>query len=186
FLVAGALGAEVECIGLNPDSLQGDRRIVEILKDCGAEVALTPSSGLAAKAPANGGGLRARSIDVSDVPDLVPPLAALLCFCEGESRIYNAARLRDKESDRLAAVTSELGALGANIAETPDGLVIRGAQRLRGGNARAWGDHRIAMMAACAALRCETPVTIDDPDCVSKSYPAFWRDFERAERGSIQ
>lgn len=184
FLVAGALGAPVECRGLRADSLQGDRRILELIQNAGAEVLPGSEGGLVVKPPRHPDGsfaLRGQRVDVSDIPDLVPPLAALMSLCEGESEIFNAARLRFKESDRLTAVTRELTALGANIRETPDALQITGVPVLAGGGTHAWGDHRIAMMAAVAALRCHSPVTVDDPDCVRKSYPGFWVDFERVE-----
>lgn len=182
FLVAGAFGAPVECRGLRPDSLQGDRRILELLQNAGVDVNRTPEGGLIVRSPRHADGrlaLRGQRVDVSDIPDLVPPLAAFMSVCEGESEIVNAARLRFKECDRLAAVTQELNALGANIRETQDALTITGVPELAGGEIRAWGDHRIAMMAAVAALCCRNPVTIDDPLCVRKSYPDFWADYER-------
>ncbi len=178
FLVAGALGCDCECVGLSSDSKQGDREIIGILKACGAKLAGTDSGGLAARP----GRLVAQTVDVSDIPDLVPPLAALLCFCEGTSRITNAGRLRHKESDRLAAVAEELNGLGANIAVDGDSLSITGVKALRGGRMSSRGDHRIAMMGAVAAIRSEGPVCIEGADCVAKSYPGFWRDFEKEQR----
>jgi 3-phosphoshikimate 1-carboxyvinyltransferase len=118
------------------------------------------------------------TVDVREIPDLVPPIAAAACFCRGETRIMGAGRLRHKESDRLRALTAVLRGLGADIAETDDGLRIMGRASLSGGDADAWGDHRIAMAAAVAAIRCTGPVRLTGWECVAKSYPDFWKDFE--------
>ena len=121
-------------------------------------------------------------IDVSGCPDLVPPLAAMAAL-RGEgltTRLVNAARLRMKESDRLSTVTEVLNALGADVEEHDDYLVIRGKDTLPGGvTVSGHNDHRIAMMAAIAATRCEKPVTITGAECVKKSYPGFWEDYEK-------
>ena len=117
-------------------------------------------------------------LDVRDCPDLVPPLAAMGAFMNGELRLKNAGRLRLKESDRLAAVTAALGALGAGITEEADRLVIQGRESLPGGvRIDCCNDHRIAMMAAVAATRCREPVTLIGAQCVAKSYPNFWEDY---------
>ncbi len=173
FLVAGALGCPVECCGLHPQSRQGDRVILEILEQAGAAISEGPHGGLLVQ----GGDLHGITVDVTDCPDLVPPVAALLCFCRGESRIVGAARLRLKESDRLQSVASELNRLGARVEEGTDSLRFMGVERLHGGDCKAWNDHRIAMMAAVTAIRADGPVTIDTPACVAKSYPGFWNDF---------
>jgi 3-phosphoshikimate 1-carboxyvinyltransferase len=178
FLVAAALGADIEVRGLRSDSLQGDKKILELLENAGAALTATPEGGVRVTRPPQTP-LRAQQAEASDIPDLVPPLAVLMALSEGVSEITNAARLRWKESDRLAAVTRELNALGAKVEERGDALRITGVPELAGGDVRAWGDHRVAMMAAVAAIRCKGPVTIDDPDCVAKSYPGFWKDFER-------
>lgn len=174
FLVAGALGCEVECCGLNEHSKQGDRAILDFLRAAGATVSHGENGGLVVTADT----LHGITVDVGDCPDLVPPLGALLTFCEGESRIVNAARLRIKESDRLTSVTAELKRLGANVEEYDDHLIFHGVDRLHGGDCHAWNDHRIAMMVATAALRADGTVTVDDPSCVSKSYPRFWEDYQ--------
>ena len=121
-------------------------------------------------------------LDVSDCPDLVPPLAVQAAL-RGEgavTRIVNAARLRIKESDRLTAVTTVLNALGAKVEELEDGLVIYGTDELEGGvTIDPFNDHRIAMSAAIAATIADGPVTILGAECVSKSYPAFWQEYQR-------
>jgi 3-dehydroquinate synthase/3-phosphoshikimate 1-carboxyvinyltransferase len=174
FLVAGALGRPSYIAGLPPESRQGDRAIADILAQCGIRVERS-DRGLIAWP----GRIAPRTVDVSDIPDLVPPLAALFAFADGESRIVGAGRLRHKESDRLAAVSEALSALGGAVTEDGDGLTIIGRNSLRGGAASAQNDHRIAMMLAVAGLRCEAPPVIIDRECVSKSYPAFWRDFAK-------
>ncbi|MDR1060541.1 MAG: hypothetical protein LBL83_04865 [Clostridiales bacterium] len=178
FLVAGALGCACECAGLSTESKQGDRAIVRIIEKSGAAVSATAGGGLAASPPK--GRLMPQTVDVSGIPDLVPPLAALFSFCDGQSRIANAGRLRLKESDRLESVASELNAIGGSVRLDGDDMIINGARTLRGGCAKSWNDHRIAMMLAVAAIRCENAVILSGGECVAKSYPEFWRDFCRA------
>ncbi|MCL2352755.1 MAG: 3-phosphoshikimate 1-carboxyvinyltransferase [Firmicutes bacterium] len=178
FLAAGALGADCECAGLDRRTAQGDKKILDILKECGIEL-IERENGNIKAVP---GKIRGVTADMSDIPDLAPPLAAMLCFCEGTSRLVNAGRLRLKESDRLAALASELGKLGADIDEKPDGLVIRGVQSLKGGAVRSHNDHRIAMALAVAAIRADGPVFVEGSECVGKSYPGFWEDFGKAEK----
>ncbi|MCL2678230.1 MAG: 3-phosphoshikimate 1-carboxyvinyltransferase, partial [Clostridiales bacterium] len=179
FLVAGALGREVECLGLNPGSLQGDKAILNLLQAAGAQIYTGQNGGLCVKAEK----LRALEIDVSDIPDLVPPLTALLCFAEGQSRLYNAARLRMKESDRLRALAVEFNNLGAKIREGEDYLLIEGARELPGGcTVEAHNDHRIAMALAVASIRCRENIRLLGAQSAAKSYPDFWQDFCRAAR----
>lgn len=154
------LGCPVEIGGLDQASVQGDRAIAGFYEQMGGAGRL--------------------ELDVSQCPDLVPPLAAMAALRAGETTaIVNAGRLRIKESDRLATVTEVLNALGAQVEEHEDHLVIRGREKLAGGvTVSGHNDHRIAMMAAIAAIRCEKPVTIIGAECVKKSYPRFWEDYE--------
>jgi len=175
FLAAAALGCGCQCAGLSPSSRQGDKRILDILGECGAKVSVSSDGNISVKADK----LTAVTVDVSDIPDLVPALAVLFTFCEGTSRIVNAGRLRLKECDRLTAVASELNALGANIEEAPDSLTIHGVASLKGGKVKDWNDHRIPMAMAAAAVRSSAPVFIEGYNCVAKSYPNFWNDFEK-------
>ena len=117
-------------------------------------------------------------MDLTDIPDLLPPLALLAALRpDKETNFTDAARLRHKESDRLAATAALLTALGGRVQETTDGLVIRGVASLQGGEVQSAGDHRLAMLAACAAPFCREPVVLRGADCTAKSYPAFWRDY---------
>lgn len=157
---AQALGNAVEIAGMNMDSAQGDKVIQALYYEHLAWAGDTV-------------------IDVSDCPDLVPPLAVMAAVRRGNTQIVNAARLRIKESDRLSAVTQVLRAMGADIAELPDGLIIVGQDSLKGGvTVDSHNDHRIAMMAAVAATVCEAPVTVSGAECVRKSYPDFWEDYK--------
>jgi 3-phosphoshikimate 1-carboxyvinyltransferase len=182
FLAAAALGRDVRVSGLEKRSVQGDRAILEVLKNAGAEISW---EGGTVTARANS--LSAVTVDAREIPDLVPPIAALCCFCRGTSRIRNAGRLRLKESDRLHSLAAELGKLGADVKEGRDFLEITGREGmngLQGGDADACGDHRIAMAIATAAIRCRGPVRLSGWRSVSKSYPDFWRDFEGHGEGS--
>jgi 3-phosphoshikimate 1-carboxyvinyltransferase len=176
FLVAAALGRDVRISGLDKRSIQGDRAILGVLKDAGAEISWEGGT-----VTARAGRLSAVTVDAREIPDLVPPIAALCCFCHGTSRITDAGRLRLKESDRLRSLASELGKLGADVKEGEDFLEIAGREGmdgLPGGDADACGDHRVAMAVATAAIRCRGPVRLSGWRSVAKSYPNFWRDFE--------
>ena len=182
---AQALGNPVAVEGMDPRSIQGDREFsdwVRMVKNepmAGGITVPIWGNGAEAEPPSSPSGGCAVTIDVSQNPDLVPPLAAMGALMNGLLRIQNAARLRIKESDRLASVTQVLGALGADVTEGPDFLEIRGRETLSGGvTVDSFNDHRIAMMAAIAATRCEKPITVLGAECVAKSYPNFWDDYE--------
>lgn len=159
FYAAKGLGNDIRIEGMNSDSHQGDKRILNF------------------EARLNEPGLV--ELDVRECPDLVPALAARAAFRpEQTTHIVNAGRLRLKESDRLAAITEVLHSLGAEIVEESEGLLICGKDSLFGGvTVDAWNDHRIAMMTAIAASRCKNTVTITGAECVRKSYPSFWKDY---------
>jgi 3-phosphoshikimate 1-carboxyvinyltransferase len=175
FLCAGAKpGAGLIVKGLQPDSPQGDKALPDILRSMGANIVFTEG-----EIAVSGGELRAIDLDASEIPDLVPPLAVLMSVARGESRIYGAARLRHKESDRLSSVCAMLSALGGDVRETEDGLIIKGKPALSGGEADSANDHRIAMAASLAAQWCKNSVTIFNADAVRKSYPNFYQDWRK-------
>lgn len=175
WLVAGAFLAEgVEVKGLEMDSPQGDKKIVEILKKFGAKVTVTDHGVQVSK-----GELQGIEISVSQIPDMVPALAVLAAGAKGETRITNAERLRLKESDRLKSITQVIRNLGGTITEWEDSLVIHGTGTLTGGEVDSYGDHRIAMMAAIASLICKEQVIVTNGDAVKKSYPDFFEDLHR-------
>jgi len=181
FLSIGALsGPGMNVKGLSPDSSQGDKAVLEILERCGAELWIQEDAVWIRRSE-----LRGCKIDAAPVPDLIPVLAVVASVAKGETRIVNAARLRLKESDRLASTTQMLKALGADIRESDDGLVIHGVEALTGGTVDACGDHRIAMAAAVAACACTGPVNVIGAECVQKSYPRFWEDYEQLTGGEV-
>ena len=173
FLAAGALGGDVRVHGLRRDSLQGDKAIESLLAQGGASLSWEADGALRCRA----GGWRGIQIDASQIPDLVPVLAAAFALAEGETRIAHAERLRLKESDRLAAMAAGLQALGARVRETADGLVLSGVSQLAGGEADGANDHRVVMALAVAALRAAGPCTVTGAESIRKSYPDFFRDY---------
>lgn len=180
FLCMGALSAQgVAVSGLDCDSAQPDRAAAALLRGFGAEVTETAEVVFVR----GGARLVGATIDAAPAPDLVPVLAALAACAEGETRIFNAARLRQKESDRLAATARLINALGGAARETADGLIIRGVPQLRGGAACAAHDHRIAMAAAVCACQSSAHVELDEGECVEKSYADFWSDFDSLKTG---
>ena len=176
FLLAAGIitGSKIHVSGLETRaSLQGDSEIVDILRAMDAEIHTDTES--IWTEPSR---LRAVNVDARNCPDLVPPIAAVACYAEGTTKITNAARLRDKESNRLAALSTELGKMGAKIEETEDGLKISGGRVLTGCTLASHGDHRVAMACSVAALGAKGRTTIDGADCVAKSYPNFFEDLK--------
>ena len=179
FLCMGALSPEgVRVTGLNPDSAQGDRAVLDILRKMGAVAAAEEGAVTVRR-----GALRGVTIDARPIPDLIPALSALAALADGETQIVHAKRLRLKESDRLASTAALLRALGGEVEQQPDGLKILGKSTLSGGTADACGDHRIAMAAAVAACGCDAQVVVLGSECVNKSYPGFWDDLAGLKGG---
>jgi len=116
--------------------------------------------------------------------DEIPVLAVAACLAEGSTRIRDAAELRVKESDRIAAVALELGKMGARITERPDGLEISGGARLTGARVRSGGDHRMAMALAVAGLVADGPTLIEDTACIATSFPGFVDTINRLAGGT--
>ena len=173
--VGGSLGEGITCKGVNVNSLQGDQAVVRIMERMGAKLEQTANS-----VTVSGSATRATVIDAANCPDIIPVLTVLAAVSEGTTKIINAGRLRIKECDRLAAMTSELNKMGANITEEPEGLTIVGKpQGLVGGvQVDAWNDHRIAMSLAIAAQKCAAPIILTGAESVAKSYPTFWEDYK--------
>lgn len=172
WLCAGAIGGDVTVTGLSLKSKQGDRQIIEILKSMGADITIG-ADGIRAKKSL----LTGVDIDASQIPDLVPILSVSAAFAKGKTRITGASRLRLKESDRLYTVERVLSALGADIKQMDDGLIIDGKGMLDGGDTMGYNDHRIAMSVAVAALYCRNKVRLSGAECVEKSYPDFFCDY---------
>ncbi len=172
FLIAGALGSSIVCSGLNKDSLQGDKVILDILEAMGCNMEESEEG-----IKVNPSKTKGIEIDASNCPDLVPVLTVLASLSEGETKIVNVKRLRIKECDRLYAITKELNKLGANIIELEDSLIISGVNELKGGEVDSHNDHRIVMALAIAATRAKGDVIINNPSAVEKSYPNFFKDY---------
>lgn len=180
WLCAGALGGEgIHAKGVSMDSLQGDKAIVEILKAYGAKVSVTKDSILVAKGEA-----RPLSLDMSNIPDLLPVLVILACGAKGESLFYNAKRLRYKETDRLERVASLVRALGIKVTLTEDSMRIEGRGYLNGGHISAVGDHRLVMAGALASCLAKEAISLEGKEAIGKSYPDFFETF-RALGGQI-
>lgn len=157
---------------------------LDVLREMGADVSGAESADNGLSEPSGdllvrgGRTLKAVHIGPRDIPrliDEVPIIAVLALRAEGVTIIEGAGELRVKETDRLNALAKNLSALGARVEEKPDGLVIPGPQRLRGGAVESFGDHRTAMAMAVAGLVAEGPVTINDTACVATSFPGFFR-----------
>ena len=173
FLCMGALSKEgVTVEGLNLQSSQGDRGVLDVLRRFGAEVTEHGDAVTVRR-----GALHGVMIDAAPIPDLIPVLSVVASVAEGETRVENAYRLRLKESDRLKSTADLLRALGGQVEEKEDGLVITGVPALHGGAVETQNDHRLAMSAATAACAATGEITVDNDGCVAKSYPRFWEDF---------
>lgn len=173
FLVAGAIGGDVTVKGVKKDSYQGDKEIAKLMEHFGAEV-IQDDYSVRCKAKA----LKAIDIDASQIPDLVPVLTVCAAFAQGKTRIYNAQRVRLKESDRLAAISDCLNRCGARVEQTDDGLLIEGINSIKGGFVEGYNDHRIVMSMAIAALRSEADIVVTDRESITKSYTEFFDDYK--------
>jgi 3-phosphoshikimate 1-carboxyvinyltransferase len=173
FFLAGAIcKAKVIVKGLRADTKQGDKAFLALLEKMGCEVSVT-SEGICVR----GDKLSAIEQDMSNLPDLVPPLAIAAAFAKGESRLTNIGHLRDKECDRLAVMASELGKMGVAAKCDESSLTIEGGGKIYGAQIDPHNDHRIAMSFAVAGLATGNQI-IDDEMCVAKSFPDFWEKFE--------
>ena len=180
FLVAGAIFGRAELEGLDTTSLQADLSIMDILMDAGAS--LSQMDGNKGSITAQRAPLNAFQVDASNCPDLFPILAVLAAFCQGTSRIAGVGRLANKESDRAKAILEMLTQMGVKAEIEGDELVVEGStlvQRLLNGNLLKGGeytshhDHRMVMALKVASFGAGGPITIDDEECVAKSFPQF-------------
>lgn len=174
WIVAGAIGSDVTVCGLDINSLQRDKKIINILKMMGADISVCDGDVRSQLSP-----LQGIKFSAEDIPDIVPIIAVAAAAAKGTTVIKGAQRLRIKECDRLNAVCTVISGLGGNISETPDGLIIKGVGKLSGGTADSFGDHRIAMLAAIASIICTDDVIITGSEAVAKSYPRFFEDFKK-------
>jgi len=176
FIVAGTINGDIEIRGLNSESLQGDRKIIDIVNKMGGNVYFDSKNQTLHVKKSQTIGI---DIDLSDIPDLAPILSVLGVFSQGTTKLYNGMRVRIKESDRLNAMYTELKKVGADIIETEDGLIINGGREIISGRVNSWNDHRIAMAMSVAALNSKEYIEIEDCNAINKSYPDFYKDLKK-------
>ncbi len=169
YLAAGALGNFVVCNGLNINSKQNDKKIINIIEKMNGKIVIENDNMAAIPTM-----LKGTEINVSTIPDLLPAIASMAVFAQGETIITGI----DSIKDRVRTVTDQLNSIGATIIEHPNKLIIEGNSKISGGTASTCGDHRIAMALAIASTCCESLVSVEDSECVNKSYPSFWKDYE--------
>jgi len=174
FLVTGCFAGGIECANMEPDSLQGDRIIVDILRKMGGNITSLERGFKVERSNLKAIG----TIDASDFPDIVPILSLACALAEGTTVIKGIERLRIKECDRAFATVDVLRKLGADICEKDGALVINGKKSLKGGRVSSFNDHRMAMTASVASLVCDEAVVIEEPMSINKSYPAFYEDLK--------
>jgi 3-phosphoshikimate 1-carboxyvinyltransferase len=173
FLLAAAAitNSKVQINNLNFSSVQGDKAVLGILKHMGVNGKVCEDR---VEIEGSGSLLKPVEVDAKNIPDLVPAIAILACYAKGISHIFGAHRLRLKESDRLESLYIELTKMGAQVTITEDGLIIQGGSPLHGAAIDSHNDHRIAMACAVAALGAKGETTIQNAQCVRKSYPQFF------------
>jgi len=173
FFLAGVIcKTKVTVTGLNPETKQGDKTFLTLMEKMGCGVSKT-DAGICIQ----GEKLHAIQEDMSNLPDLVPPLAIAAAFAEGTSRLTNIGHLRHKECDRLAVMASQLNKMGVPAKCDEDSLTIQGGPKIHAADIDPHNDHRIAMSFAIAGLVTGNQV-IEDEMCVAKSFPDFWKKFE--------
>jgi 3-phosphoshikimate 1-carboxyvinyltransferase len=170
-LVAAAIAGQVSISNLNPQSLQADAAILDVLRQCGSIIQITENNITVKKAELN-----PFEIDITNCPDLFPILAVLAVSCTGISRISGIHRLKNKESDRLFSVQNEFAKLGISTKVQGDHIYISQSE-IQGGKVESHADHRIAMAMAVLALKANSPIEIDGIEAADKSYPSFFQVF---------
>lgn len=177
FVLGGAAltGSSVRVKGLDVRDVQGDKRILDLLEEFGAEVEV---KGKTVEVTGTGA-LEGIEADCGDTPDLVPVLGVLGAAADGRTTLTNIPHLRFKEVDRLRALSTELKKLGARVKELPDELQISGTKQLRGGRFNSYGDHRMAMALAVAGLAAKGETVVDGAESIPVSYPNFVGDLRK-------
>jgi len=168
-IAAGVLAGKVKILNMF-DSKQGDKKIVEIVKEMGGKVKWDKDSGviLAEKSELDG-----VEVDAKDIPDLVPTISILAAVAKGKTVIYNAEHLKIKEIDRIEGIYLNLKKLGVNVKKRDDGLEIVGG-KIEGGSVESFGDHRMALAFSLLGLIAEKGVTVRNAEVVSVSYPGYF------------
>jgi len=171
-LVGAAINGEVSVTGINPRSKQADRAVLDALQRAGAMVKTRHNKVTVKKSQ-----LKAFEFDATCCPDLFPPLAVLGAYCEGVTKIKGVSRLKHKESDRFLAIRDEFIKAGITIDRQGDYMLITGG-KVKGATTHAHGDHRIAMALATLGLGAKDNIIIEGAECVEKSYPHYFLDYE--------
>ena len=181
-LVAGAIAGDISVKGLDVQSTQADKAILQALIDCGCKLSIQSEQIDVACPPLGVGGsgsLHAFHFDATDCPDLFPPLVALASYCSGKTVIEGVSRLAHKESNRGLTLQDEFAKLGVEIVLQDDLMIVNGGNGLHSATVHSRHDHRIAMACAVAALKATGAVTIEEAEAVSKSYPNFYQHIEK-------
>lgn len=167
-------GSTLELRNVDLSDPQGDKQLFKIFQEMGADIQVQERS-LVVR---GGNALKGIKADLNDCIDGIAALAALACYAEGETVIYNASVARSKECNRIRCLQEELSKMGADISETADGLKIRGVP-LQGTQVHSHGDHRIAMALSAAALGAKGSSVVNQVDCVKKTFPGFAESMQR-------
>jgi 3-phosphoshikimate 1-carboxyvinyltransferase len=175
FFGAAAIAGVIEVFGINKKSIQGDIYFLEILKDMGAKITYKDHSVVVEKATV----LKGLEVDCKMIPDAAMTLATMALFCEGTTKLTNIASWKVKETDRIIAMQTELLKLGAKVSSTNDSITITPPERINNNiQIDTYDDHRMAMCFSLASLN-KNLVIINDPECVKKTYPNYFHDFEK-------
>ena len=174
-LVAGAVAGSIEIKGLNVQSKQADKSILQVLNTTGARLSISDES-IKIEKPIGNKKLLPFNFDATHCPDLFPPLVALAAYCDGISVIEGVDRLSGKESNRAKSLQDTFAVFGVKIDLQDNLMIIHGGGEIRGGNVSSCNDHRIAMSAAIVGLKSTNKVIIEDAQVVNKSYPNFFKD----------
>jgi 3-phosphoshikimate 1-carboxyvinyltransferase len=168
-LVTGAIAGDITVNGLDVQSTQADRAVLQALQACGAKLSIQAEQ--INIGPAN---LKAFQFDATECPDLFPPLVALAAYCKGTTVIEGVTRLTHKESNRALTLQEEFGKMGVEIELQDDLMLIKGGNGLKGAAVHSHHDHRIAMACAVAALKATGETVISEAQAINKSYPDFY------------
>ena len=172
--VGAAISGKVDIYGLNINSSQGDKEIINVLRKCGSKIKINNSYISVLKDK-----LIPFVFDATDYPDLFPPLIVLASCCEGDSIINGVDRLINKESNRALSLKKEFSKLGVDINQENNSFRITGKDFLDANEVSSHLDHRIAMSLSIAAIKCKNPITINNSEVVNKSYSRFFEDLEK-------
>jgi 3-phosphoshikimate 1-carboxyvinyltransferase len=177
--VAGAISSGLTVKGMDKDSVQADKAILNALRDAGATVQPVASGITVGGRFGDKRKLKAFQFDATDCPDLFPPLVALAAYCDGITRISGVERLTHKESNRAQTLQEEFARMDVKIELQENSMLIHGGGPVRGAHVHSRHDHRIAMSTAVAALGAEGSTRIEEAQAIEKSYPDFFEDLAR-------